>query len=183
MLDVQRNLTTLTDFYELTMSAGYFEEGYQQKTAVFDMFFRRVPDGGGYAIMAGLQQFMEAVDNLRFTKEDIGYLRGTGMFSEAFLAYLTDFRLHCTIWAIEEGVPIFPQEPIVTVEGPAIECQLLETLLLVTFNHQCLIATKSNRIVRAAAGRPVMEFGARRAQGYDAAYYGARGVQRLTKKG
>ena len=174
MLDIKRNLTTMTDFYELTMSNGYFEQGYKDKIAVFDMFFRRVPDGGGYAIMAGLQQFIDAVDNLRFTEEDIAYLRGTGMFSEPFLDYLAHFELHCNIWAIEEGVPIFPQEPIVTVEGPAIECQLLETLLLVTFNHQCLIATKSNRIVRAASGRPVMEFGARRAQGYDAAYFGAR---------
>ena len=174
MLDVKRNLTTMTDFYELTMSAGYLDEGYEEKIAVFDMFFRRVPDGGGYAIMAGLHQFIEAVDTLAFTQEDIEYLRSTGVFNEKFLSYLATFQLHCNIWAIEEGMPIFPHEPIVTVEGPAIECQLLETLLLVTFNHQCLIATKANRIVRAAEGRPVMEFGARRAQGYDAAYYGAR---------
>ncbi len=174
MLDVKRNLTTMTDFYELTMSAGYLDEGYQDKIAVFDMFFRRVPNGGGYAIMAGLQQFMDAVDHLSFTEEDIAYLRSTGVFNEQFLNYLANFELHCNIWAIEEGVPIFPHEPIVTVEGPAIECQLLETLLLVTFNHQCLIATKANRICRAAEGRPVMEFGARRAQGYDAAYFGAR---------
>ena len=174
MLDVKRNLTTMTDFYELTMSAGYLDEGYVDKIAVFDMFFRRVPDGGGYAIMAGLQQFIDAVDHLKFTGEDIDYLRSTKAFDEKFLTYLANFKLHCNIWAIEEGMPIFPQEPIVTVEGPAIECQLLETLLLVTFNHQCLIATKANRIVRSAAGRPVMEFGARRAQGYDAAYCGAR---------
>ena len=174
MLDVKRNLTTMTDFYELTMSAGYLDEGYVDKIAVFDMFFRRVPDGGGYAIMAGLQQFIDAVDHLKFTDEDIDYLRSTKAFDEKFLTYLKNFQLHCNIWAIEEGMPIFPQEPIVTVEGPAIECQLLETLLLVTFNHQCLIATKANRIVRSAAGRPVMEFGARRAQGYDAAYFGAR---------
>ncbi|MCF2557524.1 nicotinate phosphoribosyltransferase [Fournierella massiliensis] len=174
MLDIKRNLTTMTDFYELTMSAGYLEEGYQDKICVFDMFFRRVPDGGGFAIMAGLEQFIQAVDNLHFTQEDLEYLRSTGVFSELFLEYLKDFRLHCNIWAIREGVPIFPHEPIVTVEGPTIECQLLETLLLVTFNHQCLIATKANRIVRSASGRPVMEFGARRAQGYDAAYYGAR---------
>ena len=174
MLDVKRNLTTMTDFYELTMSAGYLDEGYVDKIAVFDMFFRRVPDGGGYAIMAGLQQFIDAVDHLKFTAEDIDYLRSTKAFNEKFLDYLKNFKLHCNIWAIEEGMPIFPQEPIVTVEGPAIECQLLETLLLVTFNHQCLIATKANRIVRSAAGRPVMEFGARRAQGYDAAYFGAR---------
>ena len=174
MLDVKRNLTTMTDFYELTMSAGYLDEGYVDKIAVFDMFFRRVPDGGGYAVMAGLQQFIDAVDHLEFTDEDIDYLRSTKAFDEKFLTYLANFKLHCNIWAIEEGMPIFPQEPIVTVEGPAIECQLLETLLLVTFNHQCLIATKANRIVRSAAGRPVMEFGARRAQGYDAAYFGAR---------
>ena len=174
MLDVKRNLTTMTDFYELTMSAGYLDEGYKDKIAVFDMFFRKVPDGGGYAIMAGLEQFINAVDSLKFTEEDINYLRSTGAFNEEFLDYLRNFKLHCNIWAIEEGMPIFPQEPIVTVEGPAIECQLLETLLLVTFNHQCLIATKANRICRAAAGRPVMEFGARRAQGYDAAYFGAR---------
>ena len=174
MLDVKRNLTTMTDFYELTMSAGYLDEGYVDKIAVFDMFFRRVPDGGGYAVMAGLQQFIDAVDHLEFTDEDIEYLRSTKAFDEKFLTYLANFKLHCNIWAIEEGMPIFPQEPIVTVEGPAIECQLLETLLLVTFNHQCLIATKANRIVRSAAGRPVMEFGARRAQGYDAAYFGAR---------
>lgn len=139
MLDVKRNLTTMTDFYELTMSAGYLDEGYVDKIAVFDMFFRRVPDGGGYAIMAGLQQFIDAVDHLKFTGEDIDYLRSTKAFDEKFLTYLANFKLHCNIWAIEEGMPIFPQEPIVTVEGPAIECQLLETLLLVTFNHQCLI--------------------------------------------
>ena len=151
MLDVKRNLTTMTDFYELTMSAGYLDEGYVDKIAVFDMFFRRVPDGGGYAVMAGLQQFIDAVDHLKFTDEDIEYLRSTKAFDEKFLTYLANFKLHCNIWAIEEGMPIFPQEPIVTVEGPAIECQLLETLLLVTFNHQCLIATKANRIVRSAA--------------------------------
>ena len=104
MLDIKRNLTTMTDFYELTMSNGYFEQGYKDKIAVFDMFFRRVPDGGGYAIMAGLQQFIDAVDNLRFTEADITYLRGTGMFSEPFLDYLAHFELHCNIWAIEEGV-------------------------------------------------------------------------------
>src|SRR5699024_3090909 len=108
MLDIARNLTTMTDFYELTMSAGYLDEGYQDKYAVFDMFFRRVPDGGGYAIMAGLQQFMDAVDHLKFTKEDIDYLRSTGVFNEQFLDYLSNFQLHCNIWAIEEGVPIFP---------------------------------------------------------------------------
>ncbi len=174
MLDVKRNLTTIMDFYELTMAAGYLEEGYEDKISVFDMFFRKIPDGGGFAIMAGLDTFIDAVENLKFTQEDIDYLRGTGVFNERFLDYLSHFKLHCNIWAIPEGTPIFPREPIVTVEGPSIECQLLETLLLVTINHQCLVATKANRIVRSAQGRPVMEFGARRAQGYDAAVYGAR---------
>ena len=174
MIDVKRNLTTIMDFYELTMAAGYLEEGYRDKVSVFDMFFRRVPDGGGYAIMAGLEQFIQSIQNLKFTGEDIDYLQSTGVFSEKFLEYLSTFEFHCNVWAIEEGMPIFPHEPIVTVEGPSIECQLIETLLLVTFNHQCLIATKANRICRAAQGRPVMEFGARRAQGYDAAVYGAR---------
>ena len=174
MIDVKRNLTTIMDFYELTMAAGYLEEGYKDKISGFDMFFRRVPDGGGFAIMAGLEQFIQSIENLKFTEEDIAYLRSTGVFRENFLEYLANFEFHCNVWAIEEGMPIFPHEPIVTVEGPSIECQLIETLLLVTFNHQCLIATKANRICRAAQGRPVMEFGARRAQGYDAAVYGAR---------
>lgn len=174
MLDVKRNLSTIMDFYELTMAAGYLEEGYEDKISVFDMFFRKIPDGGGFAIMAGLDTFIDAVENLSFTDQDVAYLRSTGVFNEKFLDYLRGFELHCNIWAIPEGTPIFPQEPIVTVEGPSMECQLLETLLLVTFNHQCLVATKANRIVRSAQGRPVMEFGARRAQGYDAAVYGAR---------
>ncbi len=173
-MQFKRNLAAMTDFYELTMSSGYFEVGYTEKIAVFDMFFRHIPDGGGYAIMAGLETFSRSLEELHFTEEDIAWLREAGCFREPFLRYLQNMRLHCNIWAITEGTPIFPHEPIVTVEGPAIECQLLETLLLVTFNHQCLIATKANRIVRAAQGRPVMEFGARRAQGYDGAYYGAR---------
>ena len=134
MFNVQRNLTTIMDFYELTMSAGYLEEGYEDKISVFDMFFRRIPDGGGFAIMAGLAQFIESIDNLHFTQEDIRYLRGTGVFNERFLTYLENFKFHCNVWAIEEGMPIFPKEPIVTVEGPAIECQLIETLLLVTLS-------------------------------------------------
>lgn len=173
-INSERNLTLLMDFYELTMAGGYFEEGYQDKISVFDMFFRRVPDGGGFAIFAGLAQFCEIIDDLHFTQEDIAYLRNRGCFSEAFLEYLSNFEFHCNIWAIEEGTPIFPSEPIVTVEGPAIEAQLIETLLLVTFNHQSLICTKTNRIVRAAQGRPIMEFGSRRAQGYDGAVLGAR---------
>ncbi len=173
-INSERNLTLLMDFYELTMAAGYFEEGYTEKTAVFDMFFRKVPDNGGFAIAAGLEQFCEVIDNLHFSEGDIEYLRSKGCFSERFLEYLRTFEFHCSIWAVREGTPIFPQEPIVIVQGPAIEAQLIETLLLVTFNHQSLIATKTNRIVRAAQGRPVMEFGSRRAQGYDAAVLGAR---------
>ncbi len=169
-----RNLAMMTDLYELTMAAGYFTEDYSKKISVFDMFFRKVPDGGGFAIMAGLEQFIEAVENFSFTEEDIDYLRANGQFSEEFLTYLLQFEFHCNIWAVAEGTPIFPGEPLVTVEGPCIEAQLIETLLLLTFNHQSLIATKSNRVVRACQGRKVLEFGARRAQGYDAALYGAR---------
>ena len=173
-INAKRNLTLLMDFYELTMAAGYFEEGCEDKVGVFDMFFRRVPDNGGFAITAGLAQFCEVIDSLHFSDEDIEYLRGKGCFSEKFLEYLRHFEFHCNIWAVPEGTPVFPHEPIVTVEGPAIEAQLIETLLLVTFNHQSLICTKTNRIVRAAKGRPIMEFGSRRAQGYDAAVLGAR---------
>lgn len=170
----ERNLTLLMDFYELTMSAGYFEKGYRDKISVFDMFYRQIPDDGGFAIMAGLEQFMDVIDNLHFDDNDIEYLRGKGCFSEEFLTYLKNFTWHCNVWAVEEGTPIFPGEPIVIVEGPAIEAQLIETSLLVTINHQSLICTKANRMVRAAKGRPIMEFGSRRAQGYDAAILGAR---------
>ena len=150
-----RNLTMLVDFYELTMSNGYFEEGYEEQIGVFDMFFRKVRDDGGFAIAAGLAQFCEIIDNLHFTEEDIEYLRSKNCFSEAFLDYLRHFEFHCNIWAVEEGTPVFPMEPLVIVEGPASESQLIETLLLVTFNHQSLICTKTNRIVRAAKGLEV----------------------------
>ena len=169
-----RNLTLLMDFYELTMARGYFDSGYEDKVGVFDMFFRKIPDDGGFAIAAGLAQFCEVIDNLHFDEGDLCYLRSKGCFSEGFLEYLRNFQFHCNIWAVPEGTPIFPGEPIVIVEGPAIEAQLIETLLLVTFNHQSLICTKTNRIVRASEGRAVMEFGSRRAQGYDAAVLGAR---------
>lgn len=169
-----RNVTLLMDFYELTMAAGYFEDGYRDQVAVFDMFYRKNPDGGGFAIVAGLQQFIEAIENFGFSDEDIEYLRGKGLFSEQFLEYLRNFTFHCNVWAVPEGTPVFPGEPLVTVEGPCIEAQLVETLLLVTINHQSLICTKASRVVRACEGRAVMEFGARRAQGYDAALYGAR---------
>lgn len=168
------NLTMIMDLYELTMSNGIFENDMRDTVTYFDMFFRRVPDDGGYAIMAGLEQLIEYMNTLEFSNEDIEYLRNLKLFSEDFLNYLRNFKFTCDVWAVPEGTVIFPHEPIVTVRGPAIQALLLETMLLLTINHQSLIATKANRIVRAADGRPVMEFGARRAHGYGAAYYGAR---------
>lgn len=168
------NLTMLTDFYEITMANGYLQNGLKDRIVYFDMFFRRVPDDGGFAIMAGLGQFIEYIKNLGFTERDIDYLRNKGQFSEEFLQYLKNFRFTCDVWAIPEGTPIFPNEPIVIVRGPVIEAQFIETMLLISINHQSLIATKANRIVRAAQGRAVMEFGSRRAQGYDGAVNGAR---------
>ncbi|MDR3552984.1 MAG: nicotinate phosphoribosyltransferase [Clostridia bacterium] len=168
------NLTMLTDFYELTMANGYMLNGVGNKTAYFDMFFRKVPDGGGFAIMAGVEQLIDYLQNLHFSEEDIQFLRCKGIFCEEFLEYLRHFRFSCDVWAVPEGLPIFPGEPVVTVRGPVTEAQYLETMLLLTISHQSLIATKANRIVRAAQGRPVMEFGSRRAQGYDGAILGAR---------
>lgn len=168
------NYTMLTDFYELTMANGYLREGIGEKIAYFDMYFRQVPDNGGLAIMAGIEQLIEYMKNLRFEKEDIEYLRSKEIFCEEFLTYLKNFEFCCDVWAIPEGTPIFPNEPIVTVRGPLIQAQFVETMILLTVNHQSLIATKSNRIVRAAGDIPVMEFGSRRAQGYDGAIYGAR---------
>ena len=168
------NLTLLTDFYEFTMANGLFSEGMGEKIAYFDMFFRSIPSGGGFAIMAGVEQLIDYFKNLKFTDGDIEYLRSKGIFSEEYLEYLKNFKFSCDVWAIPEGTPIFPQEPIVTVRGPVVQAQFLETMILLTVNHQSLIATKANRIVRAAEGRPVMEFGSRRAQGSDAAILGAR---------
>lgn len=168
-----RNLTMLTDFYELTMANGYFKNGFKDTIAYFDMFFRTIPDGGGYVIMAGVEQLVDYFRNLSFSKKDIDYLRGKG-FSENFLDYLANFRFACDVWAVPEGTPIFPGEPIVKVKGPVIQAQFVETMVLLTINHQSLIATKANRVVRAAQGRAVMEFGSRRAQGFDGAVYGAR---------
>ena len=168
------NLTMLCDFYELTMANGYFEKGYQDRITYFDVFFRQCPDGGGFAIAAGLEQIIDYMQELHFDAEDIEYLRGRNLFSEAFLDYLKDFRFTGDIWAVPEGTPIFPREPILTVRAPAIEAQLIETFLLLSINHQSLIATKANRVVRAAEGRTVLEFGSRRAQGADAAMLGAR---------
>ena len=169
-----RNLTMLVDFYELTMGNGYLKEGIGNKRAVFDMFFRKVPDKAGFAICAGLEQLVGYLQNLHFSEEDIAFLRGKKIFSEAFLDYLRDFKFSCNVWAMKEGTPIFPNEPVVVVEGPVIQAQLVETMVLLSINFQSPVTTKANRICRAAQGRPVMEFGARRAQGYDAAYFGAR---------
>ncbi len=169
----ERNLTMLTDFYELSMANGYFCNGLGNKITWFDMFFRQVPDNGGFAIMAGLRQLIDYLENLHFTQKDIEMLRKKG-FNEDFLSYLSSFKFSCDVWAIPEGTVIFPGEPIVTVRGPVIEAQLIETMVLLTINHQSLIATKANRIKRAAGNRTIMEFGSRRAQGYDGAIYGAR---------
>ena len=168
------NMTMLCDFYELTMGNGYFEAGCKERITYFDVFFRKVPDGGGFAIAAGLEQLIDYIENLHFTEEDIAYLRGRNLFCEEFLDYLRNFRFTGDIYAIPEGTPVFPKEPLVVVRAPAIEAQLIETFTLLTINHQSLIATKANRIVRAAKGRTVLESGSRRAQGADAAIVGAR---------
>ena len=170
----QLNLTMLCDFYELTMSNGYFQCGMKDRITYFDVFFRTVPDNGGFAIAAGLEQAVRYIQQLHFDDDDIAYLRGRNMFSEEFLQFLRDFRFTGDIWAVPEGTPIFPREPIMTVRAPAIQAQLVETYLLLTLNHQSLIATKANRVVRAAEGRTVLEFGSRRAQGGDGAVLGAR---------
>lgn len=169
-----RHLTMLCDFYELTMARGYFHSEIKDQIAYFDVFFRKVPDGGGYAIAAGLEQIIEYIKSIRFEKEDIEYLRSKKIFDEEFLTYLKDFRFTGDIWAVPEGTVIFPNEPILTVRAPAMEAQFIETFILLIFNHQCLVATKASRIVRASQGRAVSEFGSRRAHGPDAAIYGAR---------
>ena len=169
-----RALNLLMDFYELTMANGYFKDNKHNVEAVFDVFFRSVPDHGGYAIFAGLEQVVSYIQALSFDTEELSYLRSKGIFSEGFLDYLKTFTFTCDVYAMHEGTPIFPNEPIMVVKGPIIQCQLIETMVLLTINHQSLIATKSSRIVLAAQGRAVLEFGARRAHGYDASIYGAR---------
>lgn len=170
----QQNLAMLCDFYEFTMCNGYFQNGFYEETVYFDMFFRNVPDGGGFAIAAGLSQLIDYIEDLHFEKDDIEFLRSKGIFNEEFLEYLSTFRFTGDIFAVPEGTPIFPNEPILTVRAKAIEAQLIETFVLLTINHQSLIATKANRVVRAAKGRSVFEFGSRRAQGADGAILGAR---------
>lgn len=170
----EQNYTMLCDFYQLTMGNGYLRSGYADRTAYFDLFFRKVPDKGGYAICAGLEQVCEYIENLHFDADDIDFLRSKGIFSEDFLEYLRDFRFEGDIFAVPEGTPVFPHEPLITVRAPAIQAQLIETMLLLLVNHQSLIATKASRIVRAAEGRAISEFGSRRAQGASGAILGAR---------
>lgn len=173
-LEDERNLSMLVDFYEFTMANGYFKNNLKDKIVYFDMFFRKNPDNAGFAILAGLEQVIEYIKGLNFTKNDIEYLRQRKLFSEEFLEYLLNFKFTGDIYAIKEGTPVFPNEPLITVKAKVIEAQLIETMLLLTINHQSLIATKANRIRRAAGGKEVLELGARRSQGYDAAIYGAR---------
>jgi nicotinate phosphoribosyltransferase len=168
------NYTMLCDFYELTMGNGYFEKGYKDKICYFDVFYRNVPDNGGFVIACGLEQVIDYINNLHFAEEDISYLRAKGIFSEAFLDYLAEFKFEGDIWAVSEGTVVFPNVPIMTIRAPAIQAQLIETFVLLTINHQSLIATKTSRIVRAANGRAISEFGSRRAHGPDAAVLGAR---------
>ena len=169
-----RKLAMLMDFYELTMANGYFSNGMKDDIVYFDMFFRKNPDGAGFSIVAGLDQVIQYIKELKFSDYDIEYLRNKNMFQEGFLQYLKNFKFSGDIYAIPEGTPVFPNEPLITVRSKSIDAQLIETMLLLTINHQSLIATKANRIVRAAKGKPIMEFGARRSQGYDGAIYGAR---------
>ena len=173
-MENKQNNTMLCDFYELTMANGYYTLGKREEIVYFDVFFRKIPDGGGFAIAAGLEQVISYIKDLRFTEEDIAFLRSKGCFDEGFLDYLSTFRFTGDIYAVPEGTPIFPNEPILTVRACAIEAQFIETYLLLALNHQSLIATKANRIVRAADGRAVSEFGSRRAQGADGASLGAR---------
>ena len=174
MKKISRNLTMLFDYYEMTMANGYFKKGMGDKIAYFDVFYRSNPDNGGYAIAAGLEQVIEYIKDLHFSDEDIEYLRNRNIFNEEFLSYLRNFRFTGDIYAVPEGTPIFPKEPMMTVRAPAIEAQLIETYVLLILNHQSLIATKANRVVRAAQGRRVLEFGSRRAQGAQGAILGAR---------
>ncbi len=170
----QRKLDLLMDFYELTMANGYFKDQKVDQIAVFDVFFRSVPDEGGYAVFAGLEQVIDYLNHLSFDEKEITFLRNKNIFDEGFLKYLETFKFTCDVYAMKEGTPVFPHEPLLVIKGPIIECQLVETMILLTINHQSLIATKASRIVHAAKGRSILEFGARRAHGYDAAIFGAR---------
>jgi len=168
------NLATLSDFYEFTMLDGFISTGRQDTIGYYDIYFRSVPDNGGYVIAAGLESIIEYMKTLTFEKEDIDYFKKLGVFSSEFIDYITNFKFECDVWAVPEGTPVFPGEPLVIIRGPVAQAQLMETMILLCINHQSLIATKAHRIVRAADGRSVMEFGSRRAQGYSAAVLGAR---------
>ena len=170
----ERNLSMVMDFYEMTMANGYFQDGVGARQAAFDVFYRQNPDGGGFAIFAGLEQIVQYIENLHFSAQDIDFLRAQGMFSAEFLDYLAHFHFSGSVYALKEGTVMYPGTPIVTVVAPVIEAQLVETALLLEINHQSLIATKASRIVRAAQGRGVSDFGARRAHNMDSAVYGAR---------
>ncbi len=174
MKDISRNLTMLVDYYELTMGNGYFKSGMKDRIAYFDVYYRKNPDNGGFAVAAGLEQVVEYVNDLHFDADDIAYLRSKGCFGEDFLEYLANFRFTGDIWAVPEGTVVFPGEPLMTVRAPTIEAQFIETYILMVMNHESLIATKAARITRAAKGRAISEFGSRRAQGADAAILGAR---------
>ncbi len=170
----ERNISMVMDMYELTMSNGYMNRKLQDTVAAFDVFYRKNPDNAGFAIFAGLEQIIEYIQNLHFSEEDVEYLRSRGLFTEEFLQYLLDFKFRGDIYAMPEGTIMFPNEPVITVVAPLMDAQLIETAILLEINHQSLIATKTNRIVRAAKGKPVSDFGARRAHNVDAAVYGAR---------
>ncbi|MCR4851936.1 MAG: nicotinate phosphoribosyltransferase [Lachnospiraceae bacterium] len=172
--NAKRNLTMVMDFYEMTMSSGYFKSANRSDRAVFDVFYRNNPDGGGYAIFAGLEQIVEYIENLHFDSEDVEYFRSLGIFDEGFLQYLLEFKFTGDMYAFPEGTIMYPEEPFITVVAPLIDAQLIETALLLQVNHQSLVATKASRIVRAAEGRAVSDFGARRAHNMDSAVYGAR---------
>lgn len=174
MREIERNLTMLCDFYELTMANGYIKCGYGDKYTYFDVFYRSNPDGGGYAIAAGLEQIINYINDLSFSERDIEFLRSKKLFDEEFLEYLRNFKFEGDIWAVPEGTVIFPNEPVITVKAKAPQAQFIETYILMQFNHQSCIATKASRMVRAAEGRAISEFGSRRAQGADAAILGAR---------
>lgn len=168
------NISILSDFYEYTMAQGYFNENLDNKITYFDIFYRSNPDGAGYAIFSGLEHLVEILNSMKFNDEDIEYFKSLNIFGDKFLNFLKNFKFECDIWSVPEGSVIFPKEPIMTVRGSAVQAQLIETIALLILNHESLIATKSNRIKRASKGRSVMEFGARRAQGIDAAVYGAK---------
>ena len=172
-LSLDKNCFLMTELYELTMANGLYMSGKADEIAYFDLFFRKVPDNGGFAIFSGLSRIVELIKNIKFSESDLEYLSSIGL-CDGFVNYLRNFKFQCDIWSVPEGTPVFPNEPVIKVRGPILQAQLIETLLLVCMNHQSLIATKANRLVRAAKGTAVAEFGTRRSIGYDSAFYGSR---------